>query len=95
MDIDISKFKRYFNIRPDIFNDYKPQRTEEDNRLLIDMQEAMKKTSKMCFNKCVDTQSPDFSKTEEKCIQNCTTSLIGNIEHLMLRHDKQNNQLQE
>lgn len=86
--MDPNSFKKNLNIKLDVFDTYRPQNTPTDNRLIQDMQEAMKVTSKTCFNKCVNVQVANFSKAEEKCVQNCTVGLIENLEYIMLTLDK-------
>ena len=90
LDFDINKFKKKMNIRLDVFDEWKPQNNAIDNRLINDMQEAIKNTAKTCFKRCANLQNPDYSKSEEECVQKCTIGLIENIENLMLKHDKHN-----
>lgn len=88
MDFDISKFKKKLHIQPDIYNEFKAQPNENDNRLLNDVQETIKNTSKMCFKKCINLQSPTFQASEEKCIKDCTIGIITNLEYVMEKFDK-------
>lgn len=88
MDIDISKVKRHFHIQPDIHGEFKAQPNENDNRLLNDVQETIKNTSKMCFKKCINLDSPAFLDSEQKCIKDCTLGVISNLEYMMEKFDK-------
>jgi len=86
--VDINKWKKSVNIALDVHNEYKPDNNPVDNRLLNDMQETIKNTSKLCFGKCVNLQSSNFSKSEARCIQECTIGIIEGLEHLIQKHEK-------
>jgi hypothetical protein len=91
MDIDFNKIRAYFHIPPDYYREYHVDpKNPEDVKMLEDMQETIRATSKTCFKKCINVKDLEFSKKEESCISNCVLNGVAGLEHLMRVADQQN-----
>lgn len=66
-----NNYKRLFGFHLDTHQEYTLKDTTEDHALLIDLSSAMQKISKRCMELCINIENSDFSKNEEKCVNQC------------------------
>lgn len=66
-----NNFKRFFKIPQNTYQEYQLTNSQEDVAKMNEFSNALRSISKKCFKSCVDCDVKDFSKKEEKCVEDC------------------------